>query len=52
MSREILVDSGAIFGTHPHAGMKGLASSYEEYHWNTFEVDIHHYIKDSKNLSK
>jgi hypothetical protein len=41
-----------VFGTHPHAGMKRSAGSYEEYHWHTFEAEIHDCIEDSKHVFK
>jgi hypothetical protein len=45
MSCDILVISGEVFRTHPHAGMKRSTGSYEEYHWQTFEAEIHDHIE-------
>jgi hypothetical protein len=36
----------------PMQGMKRSAGSYEEYHWHTFEAEIHDCIEDSKHVFK
>jgi hypothetical protein len=52
MSHDRLVDEGAFFRTHFHAGMNRSAESYEEYHWHTFEADIHDFVENSKHMFK
>jgi hypothetical protein len=41
-----------VFKTHLHAGLKRSVGSYEEYHWCSFEVEIHDCIEDSTHVFK